>query len=946
MNWLWGTTRELVEEKPQVTVNIVDSIQKLRLCTEQQAQPVRTLLEEIRNVLVADISLLTREDEELGKTLTRKCIWACNQFPQAAVILRPAIEIISIAISPPKSNDNRVYLHLVNSEVLFETETPSGNPENNPMNTVLKLLSHVDFYTRYYSAITLSNLVKNNKTHQLQASILSNPMAVATIVDLLEDEQEVLRFLALSTLLTLTESNQELQKLIAFSGAFDKAFDIISSASQWGDEAIASLNSLKLIKNLLKKNFLNQTYFRECGFIPKLKLLLELGSSDTWILTDQKINLVIGALDIIMYLISGISNPGIFENQTQMAKYQIQALVTIWALDRINSVAVRSKALRVLGALLRNHPANRVSFGKHAIRIAGEKIPQPTLHRVLTLGFHSPHLSEQLGALSCFENFIRENTDSQLALVSTLTPPPDSSESTSVADAYAGANSIGRQLIHGISVGSQNKLLSWIASCMLGVILADNQDCKQAALRIPLSFEKQETLLSLCLGILRKNLSVPVGADPTGVNSLSSIGIVRLLCLWMHQSGSVVSAFLKNPENLPFLVDIILQPEENPHLQGICALLLGFCFVFNHEDSNHSTSRLALHGIICHRIGLDKFLIKLEQLRKSSGFISAEQFEFDDPQNELSAQNSTKDAVFSTSDLYDLDFCEFFKKAYEQVVSDLKSPNKRAEQVTADLIKEKDKIIQSLQSRISELEGSTKTIQQEEVPTSSNVSVEESGAFSIALEQANLRIQELEAELVQKEEDLSSLSMAYNDIESILQSKQGASSGESDSKLRAEIAKLTAQNDEYSATIVSLRNELQQLKLASERDPSSSNVASADFEKLQSDYQLLLQENQALKSKQETFFQLQEANSKLSLDHQLLTRQVSLLQSQLALKSSASPAINQVDPAKLALETQLKELQAKYDELEQSHEELLILYAHEEINNAHLQDRLKSLEPA
>jgi hypothetical protein len=42
-------------------------------------------------------------------------------------------------------------------------------------------------------------------------------MAVTTIVEILEDDQEVLRFQALGILLALTETNQELQKLIAFS---------------------------------------------------------------------------------------------------------------------------------------------------------------------------------------------------------------------------------------------------------------------------------------------------------------------------------------------------------------------------------------------------------------------------------------------------------------------------------------------------------------------------------------------------------------------------------------------------------------------------------------------------------------------------------------------------------------------------------------------------------
>ncbi len=70
-----------------------------------------------------------------------------------------------------------------------------------------------------------------------------------------------------------------------------------------------------------------------------------------------------------------------------------------------------------------------------------------------------------------------------------------------------------------------------------------------------------------------------------------------------------------------------LEQQEGAHLhiQGLCALLIGLCFLFTEDDSSSQFNKASLHSIVIQRIGIDHFINKLDLLRKSDRFISAEQ---------------------------------------------------------------------------------------------------------------------------------------------------------------------------------------------------------------------------------------------------------------------------------------------------------------------------------
>jgi hypothetical protein len=84
---------------------------------------------------------------------------------------------------------------------------------------------------------------------------------------------EMLRNEALLLLPTMLAGNADLQKIVAFSGAFEKLLEIIST--EGGIEGgIVVQDALVVVGGLLRFNVSNQNYFRELSLIPQLPTFL------------------------------------------------------------------------------------------------------------------------------------------------------------------------------------------------------------------------------------------------------------------------------------------------------------------------------------------------------------------------------------------------------------------------------------------------------------------------------------------------------------------------------------------------------------------------------------------------------------------------------------------------------------------------------------------------
>lgn len=93
---------------------------------------------------------------------------------------------------------------------------------------IIDLLPEFDFKIRWPTIKLIYSLLRN-KLRECQDSILTHPMGISRLMDLLMDPREVIRNDALLLLVYLTKNNANIQKIVAFENAFDRILEIISS---------------------------------------------------------------------------------------------------------------------------------------------------------------------------------------------------------------------------------------------------------------------------------------------------------------------------------------------------------------------------------------------------------------------------------------------------------------------------------------------------------------------------------------------------------------------------------------------------------------------------------------------------------------------------------------------------------------------------------------------
>ncbi|PRP88469.1 hypothetical protein PROFUN_03186 [Planoprotostelium fungivorum] len=613
---------------------------------------------------------------------------------------------------------------------------PTGTPERDNIDgflkdpkhltVILELLDDRDSGIRFQITQIIQILLMNNR-NSLQQHIMSINMGLARLMDLLKDSREFIRNEALLILLELCKSgSQELQKILAFEGAFDALFAIIRE--EGGTEGgIVVQDCLQLINGLLRDNVSNQNYFRETSCIARLTGLLKISSSDAWILTDDKTNILLLTLKTISLLVCG-DNPNTHTNQSVMLKNNIINVVLPLAIGRVNSVILRTRALYTLGDLLYGNRENCTLFSSLHIHIedlnpvlmtsnnsviihSNPKI-QPALSRLLAVVLRASDVRERIAAVRVFKCFLYENDEGQLTLASTLTP----SSLDEAINADTTKSSIGTQLIHHLLSWEDDQealpFRSWFSCTILMYILRDEPSSKELVLKIPLEIPKSGvpmvTLLTKCTKNLVLCCQLSSSQNQSGnsmtnapnrapvKNHLVQIALLRLLCIWMDNCSYAVRIFLSAPNNLPFLVETIITSSSSSsdttddhviHTDGLCCLLLGLCLKLCEDDANSPVqpqfSREAIHNIIMQRIGLDRFSSKLDSLKKSDQFIRAEaggadhNLSLDDvDEKEIKSYSAMETLQQQLSHVYyyDYDFTLFYKATADKIQKQLRSP--------------------------------------------------------------------------------------------------------------------------------------------------------------------------------------------------------------------------------------------------------------------------------
>ena len=217
---------------------------------------------------------------------------------------------------------------------------------------------------------------------------------------------------------------------------------------------------------------------------------------------------------------------------------------------------------------------------------------------------------QRVNALNLVAAFCSANTEGQLVLMSTLKGIGTISPGTAILEA----------LFDFEASRKRDPWQCWYASALLCHLVSGSDEAKKTLLNHKLnnsdlefhenSEDVDDVLTSIMLNLIR------ITRDSCGSTCQKSIiGYLQLLVSWFNESSESVKRFLEEGSFVQYLIERITQSTiQDMEIQGLSALILGLCVLYNDETSSAFTSE-SLKGIIKNRIGPDLFLNRLSRLK-------------------------------------------------------------------------------------------------------------------------------------------------------------------------------------------------------------------------------------------------------------------------------------------------------------------------------------------
>jgi hypothetical protein len=179
-----------------------------------------------------------------------------------------------------------------NSKVLGLKHTDVVLSTDKAVEKLFVLMGEQNFYVQYAALQLLSTLLQNRRII-VQGYFLKSQNGPAGVLSTLESKREIIRngacpvsLRGLHVLISRSNSTEglllvqslishspDIQKLFAFTGAFDRLFNIIRNEGGI-DGGIITQDCLTCVEGLLRLNASNQTFFRETGLTGLLTSLL------------------------------------------------------------------------------------------------------------------------------------------------------------------------------------------------------------------------------------------------------------------------------------------------------------------------------------------------------------------------------------------------------------------------------------------------------------------------------------------------------------------------------------------------------------------------------------------------------------------------------------------------------------------------------------------------
>ncbi|XP_071107811.1 general vesicular transport factor p115-like [Haliotis cracherodii] len=821
-----------------------------------------TLLEDRRGAIRALKSLSKKYRLEVGTQSMGVLINVLEQDRNDAEITGYALDTLcNVMSNEPSEDDDEMPSHVPSELGGQFTEIFIKQSEN--VSLLLSLLEEYDFHVRW-PTVKLLTVLLTNKSKHLQECILVSPMGVSKLMDLLSDSREIIRNDALLLLIQLTKGNANIQKIVAFENAFERLIEIIRDEGN-SDGGIVVEDCLLLLLNLLKNNVSNQNFFKEGSYVQKLEPYFELdaGQQSTqggW--SAQKVTNIHLMLQLVRTMVSP-NNPQQQTTSCQRVMNSCGLLKKLCSILMASGVPadVLTETINTVSEVIRGNPANQEYF---ASVLAPSNPPRPAIVVLLMsmVNEKQPFLL-RCAVLYCFQSFLYKNEVGQSQIVQTLLPTT------------ADVNTItaGQLLCGGLFSG--DSLSNWFAATAMLHAILENPTQKEQLLRVQLATSLGNppvSLLQQCCNMLAQGGKVQ-----------TRIGLLMLMCGWMSNCTISVSHFLSNSANVPYLISQVSGSdgdEQETLVQGLCAILLGICILFN-DDQTDSFTKSSLRQIIEKRIGLEAFTDRLSQVLKHESYTRA-------------AKRPHLNHKQPNEVLFDYEYTRLFKYLENEVLRNLSDDSSTPEGTKkAASIHEHEKIVEKYKGLITEQDQQLQQVRQElgEVQTSYTF--------------ANKELAELREQVQQ-----------LKDQNALYKAKKGSKDPQVDGKKDEEIAGL-------QKNVSELKESLQQRDTQIDRLKNDLTVAEARVIEQSGEEDKENNPNEAAV--------LQATLNRLNIDHEEVKRTVADRDLELSsLKSQLEAANKQVEELKQQV-TQVSntpsggdnsDMQSKIDSLQEENKKL------------------------
>ncbi|KAK4685985.1 intracellular protein transport protein USO1, partial [Tremellales sp. Uapishka_1] len=561
-----------------------------------------------------------------------------------------------------------------------------------PLHSLLSLLSiSPSFYPRFYTLQFLSQLLAARAPIAQSYLMAAPPPGVEGILQVLDPRAqasttasgmgggagEMLRNEALLLLPGMLAGNADLQKIVAFSGAFEKLFDIIGQEGGI-DGGIVVQDTLTVTGGLLRFNVSNQNYFRELSLIPAIPSILgfptlpqDAPSPDEFALQfwpEQKIFNAGLVLGLVRMLVGG---PG-GNNQSAMVSGGVTRCLLEVALASNAPSGLKAQALNTLTPILLSSTNNQEMMSSILLSPlvavpADEEHPnggfvrlpvKPAVVALVTAVIEGDSsaggrgLRGRAAGVNMFEAYVTGNDDARIGVLASMVAPPTDNPNSQFPDEPQSAGSLILSGVLDVPQTEEFDPYRPLFSCLLlSHLVRNSEHAKKIARGITFPSGDSDSAIQdddddkvSLLQVIVGNLMMASRAQTEAANKAAKegrtngteeedwtrvmVGYLVLLCTWFWDSPKTVKEFLSESANLQVLIQPITQATGiDPLVQGLSAFLLGVCYEFNREPGE--VTRATLYPILHSRIGPDQFVSRMARLREDPRFRAVQPDAFD-----------------------------------------------------------------------------------------------------------------------------------------------------------------------------------------------------------------------------------------------------------------------------------------------------------------------------